>query len=101
MSITALAPIAGPAYPSSLGSVTDTAGADGVDFAAQLSSGLDQLQGLQDNADKLAVQAATGSLADVHDYMIASTEAKLATELSVAVRNRAVEAFNEIMRMQG
>jgi flagellar hook-basal body complex protein FliE len=32
--------------------------------------------------------------------MIASTQASLATELTVAVRNRAVESFQEIMRMQ-
>jgi flagellar hook-basal body complex protein FliE len=32
--------------------------------------------------------------------MIASTEASLATQLTVAVRNKALDAFNEIMRMQ-
>ena len=31
--------------------------------------------------------------------MIAATEASLATELTVAVRNKAVEAFNSIMHM--
>jgi flagellar hook-basal body complex protein FliE len=70
------------------------------DFAAQLGQGLENLQALQSKADNLAVQAATGSLTDVHDYMIASSEASLATELTVAVRNKALDAFNEILRMQ-
>ena len=58
------------------------------------------MQAAQDNADSLAVQAATGSLVDVHNYTIAATEAQLMTDLTVAVRDRAVESFNEIMRMQ-
>ncbi len=32
--------------------------------------------------------------------MIAATQAKVATELTVAVRNKAIEAFQEIMRLQ-
>ena len=71
--------------------------ADG--FAAVLAATFDQLQGAQKASDQLAVQAATGDLRDVHDYMIASTEARLATEMVVTIKNKAVEAFNEIMRM--
>ena len=68
-------------------------------FDQTLTKALDGLSGLQTKADGLAVQAATGDLTNVHDYMIAATEASLATELTVAVRNKAVEAFNQIMNM--
>jgi flagellar hook-basal body complex protein FliE len=68
-------------------------------FASILASSIDQLQGTQKTADTLATQAATGDLKNVHDYMIASNEASLATEMAVTIKNKAVEAFNEIMRM--
>jgi flagellar hook-basal body complex protein FliE len=92
--------------PSRVGGAAATTGTDatsgtgGTDFAAALSGGLEKLQATQSKADGLAVRAATGNLTDVHDYMIASTEASLATQLTVAVRNKALDAFNEIMRMQ-
>ncbi len=70
------------------------------DFGNVVVKALQGLQATQDKADGLAVKAATGDMTDVHDFTIASTEAALATEFTVAVRNRAVEAFNEIMRMQ-
>ncbi len=97
----------GGIVPVGMGAVTGVAGAttgtppaqnaDG--FAAILASSFDALQGTQKTADTLATQAATGDLKDVHDYMIASTEASLATEMVVTIKNKAVEAFNEIMRM--
>jgi flagellar hook-basal body complex protein FliE len=68
-------------------------------FGHTLTKAIDGLQGMQTKADGLAIQAATGDLTNVHDYMIAATEASLATELTVAVRNKAVDAFNQIMNM--
>jgi len=54
---------------------------------------VDGLAATQSNADSLAAQAATGDLKDVHDYMIASNEASLATEMVVTIKNKAVDAF--------
>ncbi|TFV61702.1 UNVERIFIED_ORG: flagellar hook-basal body complex protein FliE [Bacillus sp. AZ43] len=97
-------PIGGilPVGIGAVGGVTEAgpqaaAGADG--FASVLASTFDKLQSTQDAADALGAQAATGDLQDVHDYIIARTEASLATEMVVTFKNKAVEAFNEIMRM--
>ncbi len=68
-------------------------------FATALTGALDQLRGLQATRDSLAVQAATGDLRDVHDYMIAAQESSVASEMVVTLKNKAVEAFSEIMRM--
>ena len=92
-----------PSIPT-LPSITTIKGPETQDAAASfgqmVTNGLENLQQTQATADNLAQQAATGELTDLHDYMIASTQASLATELTVAVRNRAVESFQEIMRMQ-
>ena len=68
-------------------------------FGDMITNALNGVEKAQAKSDGLATKAATGDLTDIHDYMIASTEATLATQLTVAVRNKAVEAFQEIMRM--
>jgi len=102
MSIEAIAPLAAATGLGPLAATgTDApAGTGGGDFGAMVAQGLQKLQQVQNTADDLAVDAAAGRLTDVHDYMIAATEASLATSLTVAVRNKALDAFNEIMRMQ-
>ena len=111
MSIPAIGPVGftpfvAPTLPTSaLGSVgaatqsVAASGASGADFGQLLSQGLQNLQGLHSQADSLAVKAATGDLTAMHDYTITATEASVATQLTTAVRNKALEAFQEIMRM--
>ena len=98
----AISPVAATGYlsgPSGAGSVTGASADGGAGFASALGS-IENLQQLQSTSNELSVKAVTGDLDDVHDYTIAAAESKLALELTAAVRNKAVEAFSEIMRMQ-
>lgn len=97
---------AAPAVPTgtpevgAAGGVGGTVGrATGPDFGELVLDGLDRLDGVQKTADQLSVQAATGELQNLHDYTIAATQAAVTTQVTVAIRNKAVEAFTEIMRM--
>jgi flagellar hook-basal body complex protein FliE len=71
----------------------------GGDFGSMVVDGIERLEGIQESADTLAVRAASGTLPNIHDYTLAATEADVATKLTVAVRNKAIESFTEIMRM--
>jgi flagellar hook-basal body complex protein FliE len=73
----------------------------GVDFGDSLSSVVDGLQTQESTTKTLALKAVTGNLDDIHDATIAATRAQVTLELVSAVRNKGVEAFDEIMRMQG
>lgn len=78
--------------------VAPAAGVDGASFGSLLADRLEGLEALQDKTDDLAVQATTGDLENIHDYTIAAAETQMTTQLTVAMRNKAVEAFTEIMR---
>jgi flagellar hook-basal body complex protein FliE len=101
MSAATAAPVTGAQQIGAVGAAApaDQAGASGS-FGNVVTNALQGVENTQDTANSLAVQAATGDLTDVHNYTIAATEASLQTELTVAVRDRAVEAFNQIMAMQ-
>lgn len=98
-----LSGLGGPGGLDGLGGVGGTRGVQesgGIDFGNLVVDGIEKLDATQRTADGLAVQAATGQLSNIHDYTMAATQAQLATQLTVALRNKAVEAFTEIMRMQ-
>jgi flagellar hook-basal body complex protein FliE len=81
------------------GAVDAGAAARSADFAGAIGQYLQQVESLDRTAATKAIQAATGDLTDIHDYVIAATQAQTATELTTTVRNKALDAFNEIMRM--
>jgi flagellar hook-basal body complex protein FliE len=89
-----------PKLPTQATTATTGAGATpSAGFGDQVAKAMDDLQAVHTTADKTAQLAATGQLSDPSEYMIAATQASLATELTVAVRNKAVDAFNSIMSM--
>jgi len=73
---------------------------DGDGFGVELGGAIDNLQQLQSTSKELAIKAVTGDLQDIHTATIASARASVTLELVAAIRNKGVDAFNEIMRMQ-
>lgn len=90
-----------PTSPTSATLSTGAAsGATGDSFASMMGNALDSVSATQANADSLANQAATGSLTNVADYMVAAEDANIQTSLTAAVKNSALQAFQSIMGMQ-
>jgi len=99
MSVGAVAAVSATLPVAGLDAARPADATGGAQFAGVLGS-VEQLQQLQSTSQELGVRAVTGDLDDVHDYTIAAQRSSLALELTAAVRNKAVEAFTEIMRMQ-
>lgn len=70
------------------------------DFGAMVADALKAVSGTEHQADAIIESVATGGDAHIHDMMVAVSKAELSVDLLVQVRNRAVEAYQEIMRMQ-
>ena len=77
-----------------------SAGTGSVSFGGAMKKALGEVNNVQQNADKMAVQLATGDVEDVHKAMIAMNKAKLAFDMTLQVRNKVLEAYQEVMRMQ-
>jgi flagellar hook-basal body complex protein FliE len=100
MSITPISAIPSIASLTGMQGTQPTGATGATGFANAMSGAVDNLQQLQSTSDTLAIQAVTGSLNDIHTATIAASRAEVTLELAAAVRNKGVDAFNEIMRMQ-
>jgi len=72
----------------------------GDKFGEALKNSIAEVNQAQVSADRAAEQIAAGETKDLHGAMIKLEEADISLRLMVQVRNKAVEAYQEIMRMQ-
>lgn len=73
---------------------------EGVGFSEILKQALNDVNQTQKTADLIAEKFAVGEIENLHEVTIAAEQAKLALDLTVAIRNKVVDAYKEIMRMQ-
>lgn len=61
---------------------------------------LEQTNTLQKDADQASLDFALGKTDSVHEVMIAQEKASIALQYTVQLRDKLLEAYNEIMRIQ-
>jgi len=75
-------------------------GGDQGNFANKLQQAINEVDGLQKNRESMVDGMVSGEVTEVHDVMIAAKESQMAFELLLEVRNKLLESYQEIMRMQ-
>lgn len=73
---------------------------DGSAFGAVLNDSIQEVNRLQHAADASIRDMATGGATSLHDTMIALEKAETSFKLMMQVRNKIVEAYHEVLRMQ-
>ena len=85
-----------PSTPSTSGTSGKPAGADFGNALKQAVGALDQL-GHQ--ADASTLKLANGDPVDIHEVMLNTEQASLGFSMALQVRNKLVDAYQEVMRM--
>ena len=69
-------------------------------FQTVLDQALQGVNGLVTQSQNLGIALASGTAPGISNVMIAATQAQLAVDLTVQVRDRVVSAYNQVMNMQ-
>ncbi|MCI3919029.1 flagellar hook-basal body complex protein FliE [Paenibacillus sp. TRM 82003] len=92
-----IAPVTGA---NALGAKTGDVSKISESFGSLLERALESVNNQEKEVKVLNEQFITGQLTDVHSLMIASQKAQLGLQLTVQVRNKVIEAYQEVMRTQ-
>lgn len=82
-----------------IGKVNSTQQSD-TSFSNILSQAIDNVEETEAQAEAANNGLLTGETTDIHSALIASQKAEIAVSLAVEVRNRVLEAYNNVMNMQ-
>ncbi|KUO72899.1 MAG: hypothetical protein APF77_24265 [Clostridia bacterium BRH_c25] len=80
-------------------SINGRAKSEGVSFTDFLNNAVSDVNKLQLESEKLNEAFAMGRNDNIHQVMIAAEKADLALQFTVQIRNKILEAYQEIMRM--
>lgn len=73
---------------------------ENTNFGEFVSNALKKVNTLQKEDENLKKMLSIGEVDNIHSAMIASEKADLALQLTLNIRNKVVDAYKEIMRMQ-
>lgn len=96
--MTPIAPIRAVVPPIEAPSLRPTAA--GNVFADQLKASMETVEGLGKQARQSAEKFLNGEPEELHNVALTSQRAALSMELFLQVRNKVVQAYQEVMRMQ-
>lgn len=91
----------GPIKPAALDPKIATPGAVGAPkFDDMLKGFLKDVNQMQQTADTSIQKMVAGEIKDVHQVMLAVEEAKVAFNMMLEIRNKTMDAYNELLRMR-
>ena len=77
-----------------------TSDEEGKGFGEVLKDSIKKVNALQLEADEAIKSFAKGESKDIHETMIAVQKADISFQMMMQIRNKIVEAYQEVMRMQ-
>lgn len=94
--------------PNSDTSIVNTSGTKNIattaevhkNFSSFLKESIEQVNAAQVQSDAVTEKLVRGENVDLHTVMITSQKASIMMQTTLEIRNKAVEAYQEIMRMQ-
>ncbi|GHS88738.1 hypothetical protein FACS189487_07620 [Campylobacterota bacterium] len=91
----------GEILPKELGKIAPKGeGGGSLNFAEMLKGSIDETNLLQQEGEMAATDIATGTVKDLHQAAIALNKAEGSMKLMLEVRNKAINAYREIIRTQ-